>query len=69
MLECCCQDTKDAIICTDNKYGLIDFTNSYQINIIFRTFPQKRLIHVTGIILNCGVQRLPILHTCTRDAV
>ena len=31
MLECCRQDTKEAMICIDNKYALIQFTSLYQI--------------------------------------
>ena len=42
MLESCGQETNEAVICIDNKYGLIKFTNLYQINFYF--FPQKHLM-------------------------
>ena len=51
MLECCRQDTKEAMICIDNKYALIKFTNLYQINHDFSYFSTKTS-HVTGSILN-----------------
>ena len=35
MLECCRQDTKEAVICIDNEYGLIKLTNIYQIKHAF----------------------------------
>ena len=44
MLECCRQDTKEAMICMDNKYALIKLTNLYQIKDNFSYFPQKRLM-------------------------
>ena len=68
MLECCHQDTKEAMICINNKYGLIKFTNFYQFNHNFSYFSTKTS-YVIGSILNCGVVRLPILHALTRDAV
>ena len=68
MLECCHQDTKEAMLCIDNKYGLINFTNCYRINHDF-SYLSTKTSYVTGNILNRGVVRLPILHTMTRDAV
>ena len=65
MLECC-QYTKEAMICIDNKYGFIELTNFYQINQNLRTFTQN---HVTGSIFKWGVVRLSILHTLIQDAV
>ena len=65
MLECCRQDTKEAMNFMDHKYGFIELTNNYQINHTFRTFPQKRIMQL----LNLGVVRLPILHTFTRDGI
>ena len=44
MLECCRQDTKEAIIYIDNKFGLVKFTNFYQINHNFSYFSQKRMM-------------------------
>ena len=43
MLECCRQDTKEAMICIDNKYVLIKFTYIYQINHNFSYFSTKAL--------------------------
>ena len=68
MLECCRQDTKEAIICIDNKYASIKFTNLYQINHNFSYFSTKTS-HLTGSILNWGAVRLSILHILTRDAI
>ena len=62
------KDTKEAMICIDNKYALIKFTNLYQINHKFSYFSTK-ISHVTGSILNWGAVQLSILHTLTRDAV
>ena len=44
MLKCCRPDTKESMICIDNKYGLIEITNFYQINHNFCTFPQKHIM-------------------------
>ena len=41
MLECCHQDMRVALFCIDNKYGLIEFTNFYQINHNFLYFFTK----------------------------
>ena len=68
MLECCRQDTKEAMICIDNKYALIKFTNLYQINHNFSYFSTK-ISRVTGSMSNWGAVRLSILHTLARDAV
>ena len=68
MLECCRQDTKEAMICIDNKYGLIELTNFYETNHHFLYF-STNTYHVNGSILNWGVVRLLILHTLTRDAL
>ena len=68
MLECCRQDTKEAIICIDNKYALIKFNNLYQINHNISYFSTK-ISHLTGSILNWGAVRLSIVHILTRDAV
>ena len=38
VLECCRKDTKEAMICIDNNYALIKFTNIYQIKHIFLYF-------------------------------
>ena len=54
MLERCCQDTKEAMICIDNKYEFIKFTNFYQLNHNFLYFSAKTS-HVNGSILNWGV--------------
>ena len=70
MLECCRQDTKEAMICIDNKNGFIELTNFYQIDHNFSYFSTKPS-RVTGSILNWGlwVVQLPILHTLTRYVV
>ena len=39
--EFCRQDTKEAMTCIENKYGLIKLTNLYQINHYFCTFSQN----------------------------
>ena len=67
-MECCRQDTKEAMICINNKYGLIKFTNFYQMNHNFSYFPTKKS-YVTGSILNLEVVLLPILHTLMPDAL
>ena len=41
MLECCHKDKKAAMTSIDNKYGLIKFTNFYQINHNFSNFSTK----------------------------
>ena len=42
--ECCRGDTKEAIICIDNKYGFIESTNTYRLNHNFSYFSTKRLM-------------------------
>ena len=64
----CCQDTKESMSCIDNKNVLIEVTNFYHINHYFSYFYTKTS-HGTGSILNWGLERLPILHTLTRDAL
>ena len=61
------QVTKEVMICIDNKYGLIKFTNFYQINHNF-SYISTKTSYVTGSILNWVVW-LQILHTLTREAV
>ena len=61
MLECRRQDTKEAMICIDNKIALIKFTNFYQNNHNFSYFSTK-ISHVTGSILNWGSAVVDITH-------
>ena len=69
MLESCRQDTNEALICIDNKYGLIKFSNLYQINHSF-LYLSPKLSSVNGSILNWGAVRLAdILDTLSQDAV
>ena len=64
MLECCRQDTKEAMIFIDNKKGLNKSLTFIDLIIIFRTFPRERLMFNIHI-LNWGEVRLPISHTLT----
>ena len=52
--EFCPQDTKEAVICIDDKYGLLKFTKFYQINHYFSYFSTKTS-YKTGSIVNWGV--------------
>ena len=63
------QDTKEAMIYINNKYGFIEFTKLCQINHYFSYLSTKKTSCVTGRILNWGAVRSSILHTLTQDAV
>ena len=53
-MECCRQYTKEAMICIDDKYGLMKVTDFYQIN--FKIFVlSTKMSYVNGSILNSGV--------------
>ena len=58
-------DTKETMICIDNKYGFIELTNFYQITQNF-SYLFTKMSHVTRSILNCTGE---LLYTLTRDAV
>ena len=64
----CRQDTKELMICINNKYGLIQFTKINQINHYFSYISTKTSC-VIGIILNWGAVQSRIMHTLTQDVV
>ena len=63
-MECCRQDTEEAMAFIDIKYGLIQFTNLYQMNHYF-SYLSIKTSYLTGNI----VMWKPVLHTSTRDTV
>ena len=67
MLECCRQDMKEAMICINNKYGLIKLRDLYQINHHLHLYTKTSC--VIDSILNWEAVQLPLLHTLMQDTV